>query len=1395
MIPKVANHLFLHTSRAVALVQNQSGALRNVLQSGPAAGAGSSWGSAGTGAGPGGAKFNAGSKFYKGYTGAGRAITQANSSATQDGATKADDEKEEIKATIVTPRSSSSRHPRTLPRRHSLSLPAGRNDHEQQMDVGVLQTVQMHLRERHAFAPAAAKEQQDEIRAVQESRSPRARRNSTASHTSSDDIALLVPPTPVDQPPPITETSTSRSANTGSRPLQATKADPGETAARYNALVAQGLTPDLETYIQMILELTERDHEVQKTLQMLEYRAKRQRLSGRAIANVEQVSTAESDDERKAALLAEDNFATAIAIFEAACITPQVAPASTEAGEGRRAPLALHFPLSVYHGLLRSCAAHANVDAAIRIYTQLEARSQPSPQPSPSPIRANSSSRRPPSFYPSSLVFYHLLNTYVNAGDLTGAKEVFSEFRELTSKGLLVQSEPTLKVQIQMWNKMMEAYFRAGQPAGALRLLEMMIDGEISAKGVPPPASSTFTTIINGFCNPSPSSDVAKNGPKSDIETALSWFDRLLQQPSASRNPYEPTRNPSRPDQVSWIVMLDALAQASIGNKAYLQRLNKLFDVLVKCAPQDGLDVRVVDMLMVFDANLHFLEEVAKAREAGVQIEGMEEHAKTSLEFIARHFPNGTTSLSGNHAGSYHLANDFARAYPHFVYFGMAREGWEMAQSLVAYEGKVILKADPQSKGIPKYSRAALTNALPLAFEAAVSASSPTLAQTLPIMRLAGRLAIFPTSSIASHHLHAYLTAPVKSQQELSTPDHEMILMCALTLPVQPSTTEIPSPPRCAYTGLMGLLQAMNDAQTIFQIPSKTKTRVTEALYAHYTDSDISRFLDGLHSSFRALELPLAKRTDEQDEAPRAPTPPPMSTYPADVPPPPEHILIDADVSRHIDQWFPSHPSLTVHDGYAALQASISAKPPRYPHPASLGRLINGLGRARDIAAAHSVYSIAQQVLFSPFLSQNPTWQSQAWFQIEDHMIIAYAHAGDMEAAFTHRDRITTAGGIPSPDAYGSLIECVKDTTDDTSNAMALFAECQMLGTKPNVYLYNTIISKLAKARKADFALEMFQQMKANGSLRPSSITYGAVIAACARVGDTLAAEQLFEEMTSQANFKPRIPPYNTMMQMYTHTKPDRARVLYYFNKMTEANIQPSAHTYKLLIDAYGTIEPIDVNAMEDTFKRIESSRNVQLQGSHWAALINAYGCVLKDLDKAIGIFEAIPSHPTVKRGAVLPDSVTYESLINVLVTHKRMDLAQNYLAQLQASGVHMTAYIANLLIKGYAADGAIDEARSIFESLADPASGVAAPGNHVPHDSTSVPVSPHPISYREPSTWEAMFRAELGTGDRDRAVALLERLQQRQFPQAVYNRIRGIMLDDSVSPWGQSPQSQTLSP
>lgn len=147
---------------------------------------------------------------------------------------------------------------------------------------------------------------------------------------------------------------------------------------------------------------------------------------------------------------------------------------------------------------------------------------------------------------------------------------------------------------------------------------------------------------------------------------------------------------------------------------------------------------------------------------------------------------------------------------------------------------------------------------------------------------------------------------------------------------------------------------------------------------------------------------------------------------------------------------------------------------------------------------------------------------------------------------------------------------------------------------------------------------------------------------------------------------------------------------------------------------------------MENVFNQLEHDRRVHIQGAHWASLINAYGCVQKDLGKAIEVFESIATHPSTSRSsAPMPDAVAYEALVNVLVIHRRMDVIPQYMDRLHASGIHLTAYIANLLIKGHAAIGDIAQARVIFEGLQDPPQGMAATSNHVPHEpSVSVPTA-----------------------------------------------------------------------
>ena len=84
-----------------------------------------------------------------------------------------------------------------------------------------------------------------------------------------------------------------------------------------------------------------------------------------------------------------------------------------------------------------------------------------------------------------------------------------------------------------------------------------------------------------------------------------------------------------------------------------------------------------------------------------------------------------------------------------------------------------------------------------------------------------------------------------------------------------------------------------------------------------------------------------------------------------------------------------------------------------------------------------------------------------------------------------------------------------------------------------------------------------------------------------------------------------------------------------------------------------------------------------------------------------------------------------------------------------------------------------MESARAIFESLADPPSGVAAPGNHPTErhpqhrQSETLPSSLNAPVYREPSTWDIMVRSELGAGENQRAVALLRRVEERAFPEA----------------------------
>jgi pentatricopeptide repeat protein len=357
------------------------------------------------------------------------------------------------------------------------------------------------------------------------------------------------------------------------------------------------------------------------------------------------------------------------------------------------------------------------------------------------------------------------------------------------------------------------------------------------------------------------------------------------------------------------------------------------------------------------------------------------------------------------------------------------------------------------------------------------------------------------------------------------------------------------------------------------------KVEVLQILEAQYGgEQGRTEFLKKLGSSYAdAVKDPEMLKFDALQEDLSQPTSPLLQAEPTSlsasptyssscadsestlVPSSPSGLMVHGLLTRTLQELlnYGSQQKAKLAPAYRLFQKNLSNR--MVPEPSAIAALIQAFGRAGDLEKVRELYTVAQEVF--PLLDR--TVQLDAWAHVEDRMIIALAHAGFPDAAHVHRMRILDQGLTPSADAYGVLIQHVKDTTDDTSGAMALFREAQERGVKMNLYLYNNIISKLSKARKADYALELFQQMKASYVV-PSSITYGAVIGACARVGDVRSAGLLFQEMVHSKNFKPRVPPYNTMMQLHTTTKPNRISALHYYNEMRQAGVQPSAHTYKV---------------------------------------------------------------------------------------------------------------------------------------------------------------------------------------------------------------------------------------
>lgn len=411
----------------------------------------------------------------------------------------------------------------------------------------------------------------------------------------------------------------------------------------------------------------------------------------------------------------------------------------------------------------------------------------------------------------------------------------------------------------------------------------------------------------------------------------------------------------------------------------------------------------------------------------------------------------------------------------------------------------------------------------------------------------------------------------------------------------------------------------------------------------------------------------------------------------------------------------------------------------RHPRYTTYAKLITAAGKTGQVHLVHEILGMAQHDV--PLDMQYSAVRA-GWIPILDALVAAYLTIGDRQLASKYHQDLLDMGAAPSANTFGLYITTLKESTktfDEATEAVKIFQRALSESVEPGVFLYNAVIGKLGKARRIDDCLFYFGDMQSRG-IKPTSVTYGTLVNALCRTSEERFAEEMFDEMESMPNYRPRPAPYNSIIQFFLNTKRDRSKVLAYFERMKSKNIKPTSHTFKLLIEAYASLEPVDLRSAEAVLGAVKAA-GMEPEAVHYGSLIHARGCVMHDMAGARALFDSVLSSGTIR-----PTDNLYQNLFEAMVANHQVADTTDVLRGMAKRNVSMTPYIANTLIHGWAADGNIMEAKSIYDSLG--------------------------YAKREPSTYEAMTRAFLSAEDSKSASAIVHEMLSKGYPTAVAEKV-----------------------
>jgi len=292
-------------------------------------------------------------------------------------------------------------------------------------------------------------------------------------------------------------------------------------------------------------------------------------------------------------------------------------------------------------------------------------------------------------------------------------------------------------------------------------------------------------------------------------------------------------------------------------------------------------------------------------------------------------------------------------------------------------------------------------------------------------------------------------------------------------------------------------------------------------------------------------------------------------------------------------------------------------------------------------------------------------------------MIKGFGQVYDLDRAFKMFEEMKQSNIIPNEIIYGCLLHaCVR--CSDINRVTLVYNEMKTSNIEFNVIIYTTLIKAFTKAKKMEFALDVYYTLLKDSKVEVNIIAHNAMLDCCVENRDTQKMIEIYEIikercLKSENAPEPDLITYSTVIKGHARAG-DMKEVFKIYNFLKQSNkFKPDEVMFNSILD--GCVKAKDLDKANEVY---EDMKNLGVSRSNvtYSILVKLYSNFKQD-DKALAILEEM------KQNNIKPGIIVYTCLIQTCFRTKRFNYAIKLFEEMKNSGVKPDHVLFNTVVNG----------------------------------------------------------------------------------------------------------------